>query len=126
QIEALRSLVLIATPTTLVALLRTLAMYHQQESLAVNARQIADAARELYERGTKFGGDLVKVGKGLHNAITAYNAAVGSFDTRFVPMARRLEDLDVPDGTKPALEGPTPIDEIPRPLRGAASDAAAA
>jgi DNA recombination protein RmuC len=126
QIEALRNRVLIATPTTLVALLRTMAMYHQQESLAKNAQQIAEAARELYERGAKFGGDLVKLGKGLHSAIAAYNAAVGSFDTRFVPMARRLEELHVPDSTKPALDVPAPIDEIPRAVRNAGPDAAAA
>jgi DNA recombination protein RmuC len=126
QIEALRSRVLIATPTTLVALLRTMAMYHQQESLAKNAEQIADAARELYERGSKFAGDLGKLGKGLHTAITAYNVAVGSFEGRFVPMARRLEELHVPDATKPTLDAPSPIDEVPRAVRNAGADAAAA
>jgi DNA recombination protein RmuC len=126
QIEALRSRVLIATPTTLVALLRTMAMYHQQESLATNAREIADAARELYERGAKFGGDLVKLGKGLHTAIRAYNEAVGSFDSRFTPMSRRLEELHVPDATKPTLEAPETIDEVPRVVRNAGNDAAAA
>ena len=87
---------------------------------------IAEAARELYERGTKFGGDLVKLGQSLQKAVSAYNAAVGSFDSRFVPMARRLEELHVNDTSKPTLDAPTPIDEVPRALRNPGSDAAAA
>jgi DNA recombination protein RmuC len=125
QIEALRSKVLLATPTTLVALLRTVAIYHQQESIARNAQEIAGAARLLYERGSKFGADLVRLGRGLESAISAYNDAVGSFDTRFVPMARRLEELRVPDAAKPALEAPRTIDEAPRAVRSAAPGAAA-
>src|SRR5262249_29161988 len=54
QVDALRDRVLIATPTTLVALLRTVAIYHQQESLARNAEEIAETARVLYERAAKF------------------------------------------------------------------------
>jgi DNA recombination protein RmuC len=120
QLEALRSKVLVATPTTLVALLRTVAIYHQQESIARNAKDIADAARTLYERGAKFGTDLVRLGKGLQSAIGAYNDAVGSFDTRFVPMARRLEELKVPDASKAALDAPGAIDESPRPVKSVA------
>jgi len=126
QIEALRSHVLVATPTTLVALLRTVAIYHQQESLARNAAQIAEAARELYDRGAKFGEDLGRLGKGLSTAIKAYNDAVGSFDTRFVPMARRLDELRVTEQTKRLLAAPEPIDEAPRAVRSAGSDSAAA
>jgi len=126
QVDALRRGVLVATPTTLVALLRTVAIYHQQESLAKNAAQIAEAARELYDRGAKFGEDLGRVGKGLQTALRAYNDAVGSFDARFVPMARRLEDLRVPEGAKREIEAPPPVDEAPRALRHAASDAAMA
>jgi DNA recombination protein RmuC len=126
QIEALRSHVLVATPTTLVALLRTVAIYHQQESLARNAAEIAEAARELYDRGAKFGEDLGRLGKGLSSAIKAYNDAVGSFDTRFVPMARRLDELRVTEQTKRLLAAPDPIDEAPRAVRNAGSDSAAA
>ena len=67
QIEALRSKVLVATPTTLVALLRTIAIYWQQRSMAENAEKIAGVARELYDRAALFGEHLGKVGRGtLH------------------------------------------------------------
>jgi DNA recombination protein RmuC len=117
QVDALRRRVLIATPTTLVALLRTVGIYHQQESLAKNAAQIAEVARELYDRGAKFGEDLGRVGKGLQSALRAYNDAVGSFDARFVPMARKLEELRVPDGAKREIDAPPTVDEAPRALR---------
>jgi DNA recombination protein RmuC len=123
QVEALRSRVLVATPTTLVALLRTVALYRQQESLAKNAEEIAEAARALYDRGAKFGEDLGRLGKGLAGAIKAYNDAVGSFDTRFVPMARRLDELRATDPSKRTLEAPLPIDEAPRAVRGLAAPA---
>ena len=123
QTDALRRRVLIATPTTLVALLRTVAIYHQQESLAKNAAQIAEAARELYDRGAKFGEDLAKVGRGLQTALKAYNDAAASFDTRLMPMARRLEEMRVPEGAKRSIEAPAPVDEAPRVLRNDPSSA---
>lgn len=125
QIEALRSHVLVVTPTTLVALLRTVAIYHQQESLARNAAEIAEAARELYDRGAKFGEDLGRLGRGLQTAMKAYNDAVASFDTRFMPMARKLEDLRVTEQAKRALTAPEPVDESPRAVRNAGNGAAA-
>jgi DNA recombination protein RmuC len=112
QVAALRQRVLVATPTTLVALLRTVAIYHQQESIARNAEEIARVARELYERGAKFGDDLRRVASGLEDAVKAFNAAVGSFDSRFVPMARRLEDLKVVEQASRALESP-PLVDVP-------------
>jgi DNA recombination protein RmuC len=117
QIEALRRGVLIATPTTLVALLRTVAIYHQQESLAKNAAQIAEAARELYDRGATFSEHLARVGKGLQSANRAYNDAVGSFDTRFIPMARQLEAMRVVENAPRTIEAPPTVDEAPRALR---------
>jgi DNA recombination protein RmuC len=119
QLEALRAKVLVATPTTLVALLRTVAIYWQQRSLAENAEAIASAARELYERGAKFSEDLGKVGKGLRTAVDAYNRAVGSFDARFVPMGKRLEDLKVSEQTRRTLAPPEPVEKVarePKPL----------
>lgn len=116
QVDSLRAKVLIATPTTLVALLRTVAIYWQQRSLAENAESIAAAARELYERAAKFSDDLDRLGKGLNSALTAYNAAVGSFDRRLLPMARRLEELKVSEQTKRDLKAPQSIEGEPRKL----------
>ncbi len=114
QVEALRSKVLVATPTTLVALLRTVAIYWQQQAMAENAQAIAAAARELYERAAKFGGDLGAVGRGLKTALDAYNRAVGSFDRRLLPMGKRLEDMKIAEQSKRRLEAPEPIEETPR------------
>ena len=114
QVEALRSKVLIATPTTLVALLRTVAIYWQQRSMAENADAIADAARELYDRAAKLGVELEGVRKGLKSALDAYNRAVGSFDRRLLPMGRRLSELKVSEQSKRDLTAPQPIDEEPR------------
>jgi DNA recombination protein RmuC len=119
QIDAFRQKILVATPTTLLALLRTVAIYHQQESLAVNAQKIAEAARELYERGAKLGEDLAKLRRGLSSAIDAFNSAVGSFEGRFLPMGRRLEELKAASGVSRRLESVAPIEETPRLVHGA-------
>lgn len=114
QIEALRSRVLLATPTTLVALLRTVAIYWQQRALAENAAEIASVAGILYERAAKFGAELAGVGKSLQGAIEAYNRAVGSFDYRLLPMARRLEGMKVAETSRRKVETPPIVDDVPR------------
>jgi DNA recombination protein RmuC len=114
QDEALRARVLVATPTSLVALLRTVAIYWQQRALAENAEKIADVARELYERGAKFGEHLDAVGAGLSKAVSAFNEAVGSFERRFLPMGRALDELKVAEQTRLALDAPRPVEEVPR------------
>ncbi len=114
QVEALRSRVLLATPTTLVALLRTVAIYYQQRTLAENAREIADTARELYDRAAKFGEDLAKTGRGLKTAVDAYNSAVGSFERRFLPMGQKLENLKVTEQARRKLVAPERLGEGPR------------
>lgn len=116
QERALRARVLIATPTTLVALLRTVAVYWQQRAMAENAEAIASTARELYDRAAKFGEDLSALGRGLKTALDAYNRAVGSFDRRFLPMGRKLEEMKVTEQSRRALDAPEPVDETPREL----------
>jgi DNA recombination protein RmuC len=117
QVEALRSRVLIATPTTLVALLRTVAIYWQQRSLAENAEQIAEIARELYDRATVFSEHLARMGKGLAGAVEAYNSAVGSFERRLLPLSRQLESLKVAEQSKRQMEHPALLGELPREPR---------
>lgn len=114
QTEALRAKVVIATPSTLVALLRTVAIYWQQRTLAENAQQIEKVARELYDRATTFGAHLDKMGRGLEDAVDAFNAAVGSFQRRFLPMSKRLEELGGTAPGAPRLEAPRAVEDVPR------------
>ena len=114
QVEAIRSRVLLATPTTLVALLRTVAIYHQHLVLAENAREIGEVAATLYDRAAKFGDDLARAGRGLKTAVDAFNAAVGSFERRILPMGQKLEALKVTEQTKRRLSAPHVLTEGPR------------
>jgi DNA recombination protein RmuC len=116
QVESLRSRVLLATPTTLLALLRTVAIYWQQKSLAENAEKIAEVARTLYDRSAVFSEHLGKVGKGLKAAVEAYNDAEGSFMRRLLPMHRQLEELKAAEGASRVLEPPAPVEIAPRDL----------
>jgi DNA recombination protein RmuC len=90
---AMRSNVLIATPTLLVALLRAVAFGWQQEDVAANAREISLVGKELYSRLARFVRNFEKVGGGLERATKAYNGAVGSLESRVLPSARELKRL---------------------------------
>ena len=87
--------VVLATPATLVALLRTIAYTWRQESLARNAVVVHTLARELYSRLSTMGDHLAKVGTSLTGAVTAYNKAIGSIEARVLVTARRLAELGV-------------------------------
>jgi len=110
--DAWRANVILASPSTLVALLRTVAATWQQETVAESAREVHALGRELYERVGKVGGHLAKLGKSLNNSIGAYNDAVGSLETRVLVTARKLED----HGIGGELESPAPVDRTARPL----------
>ncbi len=108
--------VILATPTTLIALLRTVVYAWRQEALADNARRIADLGKELYERIQVMGNHFASLGSGLKRALGAYNDAVGSLESRVLPAARRFRDLDVGVEAK-EIEVLAPLDTLPRELQ---------
>lgn len=85
--------VLLATPTTLIGLLRAVAFGWRQEALARDAHKIAEAGAELYNRLTKMSDHFARVGKNLDTAVGAYNDMVGSLETRVLPKAREIKEL---------------------------------
>jgi DNA recombination protein RmuC len=109
--DALELHILIATPVTLLAMLLSVGYSWQQVQLLENAKQIADEAKTLYERLTKFTDHLAGVGTSLSSAISAYNSAVGSLEHRLLPSARRVQELGV---NVPDLPELAPIDQAPR------------
>ena len=108
--------VVLATPTTLLALLRTVAFAWTQEALADKARDIHELGRELHERIGVMGGHLDKLGRSLTAAVGSYNKAVGSLETRVLVSARRFQELQVTDQD---LQPPAPVSEATRPLSAA-------
>ena len=93
--EALRQNIILATPTSFVALLKAVAYGWQQVALAENAAEIRGLAVQLYERLTNFGGHMGDVGKALGDSVKAFNRAVGSLERMVLPSARRFTDLGV-------------------------------
>ncbi len=105
--------VVIATPCTLVSLLKAVALGWREEQIAENARRISDLGRELHSRlGTAFG-HLALLGKGLERTIDAYNRLVGSVDRQLVPAARRFEELGV-QSNKELPDAIGPVEVVPR------------
>jgi DNA recombination protein RmuC len=105
QEYAWSSSVILASPSTLMILLRTVAMTWQQETLAESAREVNQLGRELYERMTvAMGTHLAKLGKSLDNALGAYNETIGSLERRVLPTARKLGQKTLSDKELPELE----------------------
>jgi len=121
QQEAIDRRILIVTPVTLIALLRTVGLYWRQEKLARNAQEIWDAARELHGRLHTFQAHLAKTGRGLEGAVREFNAAVGSYTARVLPQGRRIEQLSAiePAG---ALPEPNPVETQLREISGGESE----
>ena len=115
--------VILATPSTLIALLRTVAYAWTEQSLTQSAREVFELGRELYQRLGRLGRHLDRLGRSLAGAVGSYNEAVGSLETRVLVTARRLHDLKV---TSEELEGPAPVEQAVRPLAAAELVASAA
>ena len=105
--------VLLATPTNLIAIARTVAAVWRQEKLAKEARQIGELGKELYERLAKAADDLRKVGSGLSTAVNNYNSFVSSFETRSLVTARKFRELNIEPGRRD-IEVLTPVEALPR------------
>jgi DNA recombination protein RmuC len=105
--------VLLATPTNLIAIARTVAAVWRQEKLAKEARQIGELGKELYERLAKAADDLRKVGSGLSTAVNNYNSFVSSFETRSLVTARKFRELNIEPGRRD-IEVLSPVEALPR------------
>jgi DNA recombination protein RmuC len=105
--------VLLATPTNLIAIARTVAAVWRQEKMAKEARQIGELGKELYDRLAKAASDLRKVGGGLTSAVNNYNSFVSSFETRALVTARKFRDLNIDTGMRELDEVP-PVEALAR------------
>lgn len=112
--------VLLATPTNLIAIARSVASVWQQEALARNARDIALLGKELYDRLAKVAEDLKKVGTGLNSAVGNFNAFTTSFNSRLVSTGRKFKELNIETGSReledvPGVEALASAGDVPRP-----------
>jgi DNA recombination protein RmuC len=135
---ALKQGVIIATPSTLIALLKTVAYGWRQSAVAENAATIRELGQELYRRLGNFVGHLGQVGQRLNKAVEAYNSAVGSLERQVMPQARRFPELGVTaDAPLAAMEpvaqlarkpggGPAAEKPVPEPVTTAETPVAPA
>ena len=101
--------ILLATPASLIALLRSVGVSWQQHAQTVNAQKIAEAAQELFERVVTFTGHFEKIGDGLKRANESFNKAVGSYERMILPAGERIQKLRAATGEK-ELAGIQPLD----------------
>ncbi len=107
--------VLLATPTNLIAIARTVAAVWKQEKMAGQAREIADLGRELYSRLATMGGHVSRMGRNLDTAVSAYNSLVGSLESQVLTSAQRFEKLGIETGGK-SIEALPIVEQHARPL----------
>ena len=116
QEYAWSSNVILASPSTLMILLRTVSMTWQQETVAESAREISDLGRELYKRLGTMGTHFAKLGRSLEGAVDSYNKTVGSLERQVLVQARRFERHGIAGIEPPELQ---PIERQTRPLAAA-------
>jgi DNA recombination protein RmuC len=112
--------VILATPTTLIALLRAVSYGWQQQRVAESAQAISDLGRELHDRIRVLVGHFDDIGKNLGRATEAYNKAVGSMETRVLVSSRKFKDLGAATGAE--LSAPRTVDAQPRTLQVTEND----
>lgn len=113
--EAAQNNIILASPTTVMGLLRVVMHGWYQQKMAEEARSIATTAAELYRRIATFGDHMAKLGKNLGTAIGAYNAAIGSLEGSVLPQARKMKEYHLPTGGREVADMVT-IDESARGL----------
>ena len=107
--------VILATPTTLIALLRAVAWGWKQEMVSSNAKEIRDLGKALYDRLRSLADNFTEVQRGLSRTTAAFNRAVGTFESSVIPSARRLRELGASAGDE--IVSPPPVDSTPRSLQ---------
>ncbi len=110
--DALKEKVILATPTSLVALLRAVAFGWKQQEVAKNAETIREVGVQLYDRLATFSNHLAKVGKNLEGGVDAFNRAVGSLERTVLPSARRFTEMGI--HPKKELNEPAPVEKLAR------------
>ncbi len=117
--DAAKRKVVLASPTTLIALLKAIAYGWRQEQLAENAERISELGQELHERLATMATHFTRLGNALRNSVEAFNGTVASLETRVMPSARRFRELGI--GGRKEIEESDPIDARPRELAIAAN-----
>src|SRR5690349_1148634 len=113
--SALKQSIIIATPSTLMALLKVVAYGWRQAAASQNAAEIRELGQELHRRLTTFVSHLQKVGRSLDSALGAYNSAVGSFERNVTPQARRFTELGATADVLPSVEPAEQVVRLPQP-----------
>ncbi len=119
--DAVRQHVIIATPTSFVALLKAVAYGWRQNALAENAARIQELAEDLYKRLARFGDHMARIGRSLGQSVDAYNSAVGSLERQVLPGARKFTELGLRPGKE--IEEIAPVEKLAREPRLPETDA---
>jgi DNA recombination protein RmuC len=114
--EGVQNKVILATPTTLIALLKVVAYGWRQENLALQSREISKLGKEIYERVSDVATNWAAVGKGLRSAVENYNKAVNNLESRVLVSARKLQELPIELSKKDIGEAPV-LEVIPRAMK---------